>query len=259
MLVVKNLFKYRFLLSNLISREIKVKYRRSFLGILWSVLNPLFTMLVISTVFSRIFKIGVANYNIYFLTGSIIFSFMSEATSISLGSILDSASLIKKVYMPKYIFPLEKTLFALVNLAFSLIAVLIVIVFSKVKFTLTMLLFPIPIFYCLIFSLGISFALSAITVFFRDIRHLYSVIITMWLYLTPVIYPTTVVEQQHDLFMIMKLNPMYYYVKYFRDIVMYNTIPDLKFNLICIGISIISLVFGILIFKKCQKNFILYL
>ncbi len=254
---INDFFKYRFLLYNLISREIKVKYRRSILGILWSVLNPLFTMIVISMVFSRIFRFNVENFNVYFLTGSVIFSFMSDATTSSISSIIGSGALIKKVYMPKYIFPLEKTTFALVNLGFSLIAVLIVILFSSVKVGFSALLFTVPILYCYVFSLGISLALAALTVRFRDIQHLYSVIITTWMYLTPVIYPASAIEGK--LFKVMKFNPMYYYVTYFREVIMYNHVPDFNFNLICIGFSLSSLIIGTIIFKKKQKTFILYI
>lgn len=254
---INDFLKYRFLLYNLISREIKVKYRRSILGVLWSVLNPLFTMLVISLVFSQIFRFEIKNFNIYFLTGSVIFSFMSEATTSSLSSILGASALIKKVYIPKYIFPLQKTTFSLVNLGFSLIAVLIVFLFSGIKVSASVLLFPIPIIYCYIFSLGISLALSALTVKFRDIQHLYSVITTMWMYLTPVIYPAS--SLKGPLLKIMELNPMYYYVTYFREVVMYGTVPDLKFNLICTGFALTSLIIGTLIFKKRENTFILYL
>ena len=255
--VINDFKKYRFLLNNLISREIKVKYRRSILGILWSVLNPLLSMIVISFVFSQVFRFDVQHFNVYFLTGSVIFNFMSDATNSSLTSIIDSGSLIKKVYIPKYIFPLEKTTFSLVNLGFSLIAVAIVMIFSGIKITASILLFPMPILYCYIFSLGISLALSAITVMFRDIQHLYSVIVTMWMYLTPVIYPVSVLKGH--LLTLMKFNPMYYYVTYFRDVVMYGNIPDLNFNLICLAFSLLSLLFGIIIFKLREKTFIMYL
>lgn len=255
--VITDFKKYRFLLNNLISREIKVKYRRSILGILWSVLNPLLSMIVISFVFSQIFRFDIQYFNVYFLTGSVIFNFMSDATMSSLSSIISASSLIKKVYIPKYIFPLEKTTFSLVNLGFSLIAVAIVMLFSGIKITASILLFPIPILYCYIFSLGISLALSALTVMFRDIEHLYSVVVTMWMYLTPVIYPASVLKG--SLLTIIKFNPMYYYVTYFRDVVMYGNIPDLTFNLICLAFSLGSLLLGMLIFKLREKTFILYL
>lgn len=248
---------YRYLLENLIERDIKVKYRRSILGILWSVLNPLLMMAVIATVLSRVFKFPVENFHLYYLTGAVIYNFVSEATSSSMMSVFSSAALIKKVYIPKYIFPLEKCLFAFVNLLFSLVAVVIVILFSGVKLTFTALLFPIPILYALIFSIGMSLLLSALTVFFRDIVHIYGVFLTAWMYATPIIYPVEAVGEKIQF--IMKFNPMYYFVSYFRDLVLYGSIPGVRFNLICLGFSIFMLIIGILVFKQKQDKFVLYM
>ena len=253
----QNFLKYRYLLENLIERDIKVKYRRSILGILWSVLNPLLMMAVIATVLSRVFRFPVENFHLYYLTGAVIYNFVSEATSSSMMSVFSSAALIKKVYIPKYIFPLEKCLFAFVNLLFSLIAVVIVILFSGVKLSSTAILFPIPVFYALIFSIGMSLLLSALTVFFRDIVHIYGVFLTAWMYATPIIYPIEAVGEKIQF--IMKFNPMYYFVKYFRDLVLYGEIPGIRFNLICLGFSLCMLLIGILVFKHKQDKFVLYM
>ena len=123
--------KYKYLLHNLISRDLKVKYRRSTLGLLWSVLNPLLMAIVISIVFQNFFKFAVPNFAVYYLTGSLIFNFMNEATSSAMVSIVGNAPLIKKVYIPKYIFPLEKVMFAFVNMLFSMIALVIMMGVTK--------------------------------------------------------------------------------------------------------------------------------
>ena len=256
--------KYRYLLSNLIGRDIKVKYRRSVLGILWSVLNPLLMMVVISTVFSVLFKggkFGETNipFHVYYLTGATVYNFISEATSTSMMSVFTAAPLIKKVYIPKYIFPLEKCLFAFVNLLFSLIAVVIVLLASGIKFTFTMLLFPIPLLLALVFSIGLSMLLSALTVFFRDIVHIYGVFLTAWLYATPIIYPITLLEGNKKLMLIMHLNPMYYFVEFFRKVVIYNTLPNWQFTLVTVGVSLLMLVIGILVFRQKQDKFVLYM
>lgn len=254
-----NFKKYSFLLLNLIKRDIKVKYRRSILGILWSVLNPLFMMIIITTVFSKLFARGVENFHIYYLTSSTIFNFVSEGTSTSLMSIVGNAGLLKKVYMPKYIFPIEKVLFALVNFLFSMVAVVIVMLFTGIKITFISLLFPIPVFYALIFSIGLSLILSALTVFFRDMVHIYSLFLLAWMYATPIIYPVSLVSSSKALSFIMKFNPMYYFVTYFRDLLMYNTLPTLKMNVICIFCALSTLIVGIIIFKKTQNKFILHI
>ena len=254
---IQTFLRYKYLLFNLINRDITVKYRRSVLGILWSVLNPLLMMAVIATVFSRIFKFQVENFHIYYLTGAVIYNFVSEATSTSMMSVFSSAALIKKVYIPKYIFPLEKCLFSFVNLLFSLIAVAIVMLVSGIKFTFTILLFPIPIIYALIFSVGMSFLLSSLTVFFRDIVHIYGVFLTAWMYATPIIYPIEAVGPKIQA--VMMFNPMYYFVDYFRDVVMYNTVPGIRFNLICLAFSVCMLIVGIIVFKVKQDKFVLYM
>ncbi len=250
------------LLVNLTSRDFKVKYRRSLLGVMWSVLNPLFTMLVITQVFGLLLKIQVENFATYYIVGWAIWNFFSEATSMSMGSVLGGASLIKKVYIPKYIFPLEKCIFSLINTLLSMIAVIAVMLTQGVYPTWTMLLAPIPIVYCFVFSVGFSLILSALTVYFRDIQHLYSVLLTVWMYLTPIIYPMELIEQNDATGIIKNIilcNPLYYFVEYFRDIMMYNTVPDLSANAICCGFAVVTLLIGAFIFHKAQKKFILYI
>ncbi len=247
------------LLLNLSTKDIKLKYRRSVLGIMWSILNPLFTMIVLTQVFGLLLKVPVENFATYYIIGASIWNFFSEATSISMMSVISSAPLIKKVYIPKYIFPLEKCIFALINFLFSLIAVIAVMLFQGVYPSWSMLLAPLPIIYCFMFSVGFSLILSALTVYFRDIMHLYSVLLTVWMYLTPIIYPESLIANNKFVYTVVKCNPLYHFVKYFRDVMMRNTIPSLNENLICIAISVSTLLIGSLIFKKAQKNFILHI
>lgn len=251
--------RYLPLLNNLVAKDFKIKYRRSTLGIIWSVLNPLLTMIVITNVFGMLLRIQVENFATYYIVGSCIWSFFSEATTYSLNSVLSSASLIKKVYIPKYMFPLEKCLFSLVNLAFTLVAVLLVMLLEGVYPTWTTLLFPIPIIYCFIFVCGISLLLSAANVYFRDIEHLYSVLLTLWMYLTPIIYPIEILEDKVFISSIVNANPLTHYVTYFRSIVMYDTIPGLLENFTCIAISLFTLGIGIAVFKKAESKFILHI
>lgn len=149
------------LLVNLSARDIKVKYRRSVLGILWSILNPLLTMLVLTQVFGLLLKVQVENFATYYIVASSLWNFFSESTSLAMTSVINSAPLIKKVYVPKYIFPLEKCLFALANFAFSLIAVIIVMLCQRVWPTWTILLAPLGVLYCFVFCVGFSLILAA--------------------------------------------------------------------------------------------------
>lgn len=249
--------KYSFLLVNLVKKDITLKYRRSVLGILWSVLNPLLMMIVITAVFQKLFRFDIQNFPLYYLTGLLVFNFVSEATSGAMTSIIASASLIKKVYTPKFIFPIEKCLFALVNMVFSMIAVLIIFFALRINPPWTMILFPIPMIYAFIFSVGIGMILSTLNVFFRDISHLYSVWITAWMYLTPIIYPVEILPSK--IRTIVELNPMYYYVDYLRQVVLYGTVPDIRSNMICLFFSAFFFIVGFFVFKKKQDRFILFI
>ena len=247
------------LLQNLVSRDFKVKYRRSFLGVAWSVLNPLFTMLVLTSVFSVLLKLQIENFATFYIIGSTLWNFFSEATSNSMSSVVSAAPLIKKVYIPKYMFPIEKCLFSLVNFFFSMIAAIAVMLIQGVYPTFTALLFPLPVIYVFVFSCGLSLILSAATVYFRDIVHLYGVLLTLWTYLTPIIYDDKFLTGHKLIETIVHLNPMYHYVTYFRNIMMYNTLPTIADNLICIGFAVFTFLIGALIFNKAQRKFILHI
>ncbi|MBQ2967568.1 MAG: ABC transporter permease [Clostridia bacterium] len=254
---ILNFLKYKNLLGALVQRDLKTKYRRSFLGIAWSVLNPLLMMLVITAVFQNMFKSNIEHFPIYYLTGFLIFSFVTEATNTSMGSIVDASALIRKVYIPKYLFPLEKCIFSFVNMLFAFVATILVMLILKVPFKITFLAFPIPMLYAFVFAVGLSFFLSAANVFFRDIGHLYGVFTTAWLYLTPIFYPTEILPSA--IFKIIKFNPLYHYILYFRALVLQGHIPDLHSNLVCAGFSLVMLVFGLYFFKRKQDKFILYI
>ncbi len=256
---ISDIKRFSPLLKNLVSKDFKLKYRRSVLGIAWSVLNPLFTMLVITTVFGTLLRVQVENFATYYILGFSIWNFFSEATSLSISSILTAAPLIKKVYVPKYIFPLEKCLFALVNFLFSLIAVAVVMLCQGVVPSVYSLLAIIPVVYCFIFVCGASLFLSAATVYFRDIQHLYGVFLTVLMYLTPIIYPLSLLDNHKLVATVVRLNPMTHYVEYFRNLIMYGQIPDFKENLICLGLALLVFGIGALVFKKAEGKFILHI
>ncbi len=254
---LENLYKYRYLLWDLVLRDLKVKYRRSILGFAWSILNPLLMMLVITAVFQNLFQTSIENFPIYYLTGYLFFSFVTESTNMAMNSIVWSSALIKKVYMPKYIFPLEKCLFGFVNMLFSFIATIMMMLVLRVPFTPSFFAFPIPMLYLFVFALGLSYFLAAANVFFRDIAHLYGVFTTAWMYLTPIFYPMDMLP--NFMVQILKLNPLYHFILYFRALVMQNHIPDLHSNLVCMGFSLIMFLFGVWFFKRKQDRFILYI
>ena len=226
------------------------------LGVLWSVLNPLLMMIVLTAVFSVVFRFDIPNFPVYLILGQTLFTFMSDATSGAMSSIIDSAPLIKKIRINKMLFPLEKVVFSLLNFAISLIAVVIVMLFFRIPPTVNLLAMPILLVFMLLFCAGLGMLLSSLAVFFRDVCHLWGVVITAWTYATPLFYPVGLLPdwmQAAEAF-----NPMYHYVCYFRDIAMYNTVPGLTENLICLGMAAITFAIGFAVFKATEKKFILY-
>ncbi|MDF2650168.1 MAG: transporter [Paenibacillus sp.] len=251
-----NFIKYRFLLRELVANDIKLKYRRSVLGIIWSVLHPLMMMIVLTLVFSNLFKSDIPYFPVYIFTGRIVWDLYSHSTTLSMGAIVGNAALIKKVYVPKYIFPLAKCLSTLVNTFFSLIALFFVMFVVGVQITPVLLLIPLALFYVFLFAVGIGLLLSSLSVFFRDMNYLYEVLLTAWMYFTPLFYPATVLPQKYQF--IFTLNPLYYMVDFFRDIVMYQTFPSIRENVICLLIGLISFLVGFYVFYKKQDRFILH-
>ena len=252
--------KYRALINQLVQRDIKTKYRRSVLGLLWTVLNPLLMMTVLSIVFSYFFsRYGdVENFPVYLLCGQVIFNFFNESTSIAMGSIVHSGELIKKVYVPKYLFPITKVMSSGVNLLSSMIALVIVMVVTRSRVTPTVLLAVFPLLYVLLFSTGVSLFLSAAAVSFRDLMHLYSVVTTAWMYLTPVIYPMSILDgAPRWAVFIINANPLTAFIKIFRAVVLDGVTAPWILHVQSIIWCGIALVIGSLVFKKSQDKFIL--
>ncbi|MDR1016998.1 MAG: ABC transporter permease [Coriobacteriales bacterium] len=254
-----------FVLRSLVSKDFKLRYRRSILGVAWSVLNPLLMMVVLTAVFSYMFRFNIAHYPLYFILGQIMFNFINAGTSGGMTSILDSSALIKKIRINKSVFPVEKVIFELVNFAISLIAVALVFIYFLVFptpgeppliLTWNIVWLPLLLVYATLFGVGLSFLLSALAVFFRDVIHLWGIFTLAWTYATPLFYP---IEQLAPwMQQLMMFNPMYHYVTYFRDIVMWGVTPSLKLNFGCLAFALITLGVGYLVFRLKQRKFILY-
>lgn len=253
---MQRLKQYKPLLEELVSRDLKIKYRRSFLGYLWSLLNPLMMMAVMSVVFSYMFRFDIPNYPLYLICGQTLWAFFNESTNTAMQSIIYNNALIRKVYIPKYIFPMSRVLSSFVTMSFSLAAILIVMLVTRVPFTWKLVLLPIPLGLLLLFCLGVGMALAAVAVYFRDILHLYGVLTMAWMYATPIFYPVSAMSEKVAFFF--QFNPMYHYITFFRELVLYGAIPELKIWLGSIGFSISVFVVGYVIFRKLQRNFILH-
>jgi len=250
--------KYRELLHQLVIRDIKLKYRRSYIGYLWSVVNPLLMMLVLVAVFSNLFTRTIPNFPAYLISGLVLFNFMTEATKQAMASITSNAPLLKKTYVPKYIFTLSKVTSSLVSLLLSLGAVIIVLISTGVQFTPYALLFFIPVLQVYLFSLGIGFFLAQALVFFRDISFIWGVFTTAWLYLSAIFYDIAILPDwlQH---LVINYNPMYLYITQFRFLMYQGEMFPLDlfwkgwFWAICL------LIVGLFFFTRSKNKFILYI
>ncbi|MDI9210786.1 MAG: ABC transporter permease [Clostridium butyricum] len=254
---IESSIKYKFLIQQLVNRDFKAKYKRSVLGICWSFLNPLLTMLVQYIVFSTIFKSDIDNYPVYLLSGIILFNFFTEAVGMSLTSIVGNATLITKVYMPKCIYPITKVLSSTINLLISMIPLYIVIIIMNVKITKATLLLPFVILCVIAFCIGLGLILSSAMVFFRDTQFLWGVISLLWMYATPLFYPETIIPAQF--MMIYKLNPMYHFIRFFRIVILYGTSPEPMVYFQCLLCAGVMLLIGSIVFKKTQDKFVLYI
>lgn len=255
-----------FILKQLVGKDFKIKYRRSFLGVAWSVLNPLLMMIVMAIVFTTIFAQGRNGsvtpemYPLYLIVGNVTFAVMSDSTSQALSSIIHASSLLKKVKVHRFVFPVQKVLFSLVNFAFSLIAVAIVMLWFHVVPTWHLLLLPVCLILLMFFCMGVGLLLSAATVFFRDVMHLWSVVLTAWTYFTPIFWTTDyILKMPHILRVLMYANPMYNYLQFMRDIFLFQTCPTpLEFGL-CVAWAVIAMAIGYTVFHKNEHKFILYI
>ncbi|MCL2577711.1 MAG: ABC transporter permease [Defluviitaleaceae bacterium] len=253
---------FRHLLLLMVKRDFVTRYRRSVLGILWSLLNPLLTMLVLTMVFSTIFRFEMDYdyFPVYLISGQLIYNFFVESTSLAMNSITGSAAIIKKIYVPKYIFPISRVLSSMVNLGFSFIAFLLVFIILRAPLHWTFVLIPIPILYLIIFSMGVSMILSAMMVFFRDIGYIYGILTTLLMFLTPIFWPANMlIERSPRVYHMIHLNPMFHYVNYFRDVALFGVVPGLWANIICLGFALAALSIGLYTKMAQQDKYILHL
>lgn len=250
--------KYGFLLQQLVSRDFKVKYKRSVLGVLWSLLYPVLTMTVMAIVFTNMFKMSLpgVSYSVYLMTGLVIFNYFSEATNLAMSSVVANFGLINKVYIPKYIFPLSKCLFVGINFLLTLIPLYAIIIITGTGLNIYHLLLPFMFICLLIFTIGMGLILSTVAVFLRDMFYIYGVVITLWTYMTPIMYDFAIIPE--NLHFIFKLNPLYWLIKFARDIIIYAKIPTEEVWIWCFASALIVLIVGLVVFKKNQDKFIYY-
>ena len=255
----KTLFSYRELLFSLTKKELKVKYRGSFLGFFWSLLNPILMMLVYSFVFSIVMRIDVENYAIFLVSVLLPFNFLSNSINYGTGSVVSNSNLVKKIYFPKEIIPLSVVFSNLINFLLELIALFIVLAVMGYKFYMYLYLLPIVILVQFFLVAGCTLLVSSLNVFFRDLQHLMIIIMMVWFFGTPIIYPLSIVPDKYQF--IMKANPMTVFGTFYRNIFYYVKyregfyIPAINVILICLGITFFIFFLGYFIFKKLEPKF----
>lgn len=247
--------KYQFVFTELVKRDFKKKYKRSFLGVLWSMLAPLFTLLVINFVFGHFFGRTQEYYTIYLFSGWLIFQYYSEATNGAMSSLMANANIFSKVKVPKYMFLFSRVTSSSINFFLVLLVYFVFVIAYGLPITwkFILLLFPIACMFLLI--LGVGLILSALFVFFRDVQYLYSVFTTALMYFTPIFYTVDIMGARAQVFY---LNPLYLYVTYFRNIVIYGTIPSLGYHVYTLLYSLLFFVIGCWMYKKYNYKFLYY-
>ena len=253
----REILRYRELLRNLVLRDIKVRYKRSFLGFVWVMLNPLLMMLIMNIVFSEVFKVSTKNYTAYLLSGIILWNFFSQGTSTAVTSMVGNSNLIKKIYIPKAVFPLSVVLSATINFAFSLVPLSVIFLITGTEVSSHIYLLPVVFVLVALFSYGISLTLSTLTTFFHDTIYIYDVFLLAWMYATPIFYPADIIPQKFGL--LLQLNPLYHFITVFRG-ALYMDVPSLAGSLFYgFLFSIVSVATGWLIYNRFKDRLVYYL
>lgn len=256
---IKTLFSYRELLFSLTKKELKVKYRGSVLGFFWSLLNPILTMLVYSFVFSIVLRPGIQEFAIFLICVLLPFNFLSNSVNYGAGSIIGNSNLVNKIYFPREIIPLSVVLANLFNFLLELAALFIVLGIMGYRFYIYLYLLPVVIFIQFFLVVGVTLLVSALNVFFRDLQHLITIIMMVWFFGTPVIYPLSMVPEEYQF--IIKINPMTVYTAYYRNIFYFVKYPEgagfpsTTETLIALGVTILIFFAGYFVFKRLEPRF----
>lgn len=254
--ILKKMRKHQFLFQQLVHRDFTKKYKRTVLGVAWSVLSPLLTLLVMNVIFGTLLGSDIEHYTIYLFSGQLVFSFFNESTNEGMTSLLNNADIFTKVNVPKYMFLLSKNISSLINFGITLCIYFLFVLINGIPITWKFILLLYPIVCLVMFNVGIGLILSAAYVFFRDIQYLYGIFTMLLMYMSAIFYSIDTFPQiGRNLFLV---NPVYVYIRYFRKIVIENTIPSVWFHLIAIGYALIALWVGFFIYKKKNHSFLYY-
>lgn len=255
--MIEKLKKHQFLFEELVKRDFKAKYKRTVLGMIWSVLSPLLTLLVMRIVFTHFFGGGIEHYTTYLFCGNLVFSYFSEASSQGMTSLLGNAGIFSKVNVPKYLFLFSKNVQTLINFSLTLCVFFIFCILDNITFTWKAICLLYPIVCLLLFNIGVGLILSALYVFFRDVEYLWSVFMQLLMYLSAIFYSIdTYPPMIRNLFL---LNPVYLFIRYFRKIVIEATIPSPWFHLLMLADVVAVVGLGCFMYKKHNTKFLYYI
>lgn len=255
-MILEKFKQYQFLFEELVKRDFKKKYKRTVLGMMWSVLSPLLMLFVMKLVFTQFFGRTMEHYTIYLFCGNLIFSYFNEATGQGMQSLMGNAGIFTKVNVPKYLFLFSKNVQALINFALTLIVFVLFCILDGITFTWRWVTLIYPITLLLLFNIGVGLILSALFVFFRDIQYLWSVFTQLLMYMSAIFYTIDSYSPMvQNLFL---LNPVYLFIRYFRKIVIEATIPSVWFHLLMLADVVIVLGLGCWMYKKYNHRFLYY-
>lgn len=255
--MIQNIQRNYYLLIVLVKRDISKKYKDSFLGLLWTFFNPLLNMIVMSVIFSTIFKKNIENFPVYMLSGRVFYDFFNKSTSEALKSIPGASQIIKKIYVPKYIITFSKVLSNFITSAISILALVVVMIATGADFSISLLIVPVLFIVFFVFATGIGLMIATADVFFRDMEHIYGIILMTIMYFSAIFYPAEIIPEEYRI--ILYINPMFKFVEAFRSPIYYGVLPEWDVLLYCIIAAVIAFVAGAVIFKKNQDKFIYYL
>lgn len=250
---IKNIFEYKELIKNLVVRDLKVRYKRSILGVFWALLEPLLLMILFTVVFSILLRIHIEKYPVFVLCGILPWSFFSTALNYSTGSIAGNATLIKKIFFPREIIPITVIFSRLVNFLISLSLLFIFMIAFKTKFTYCLFYLPLIVGIQLLLILGLALFFSSLNSFYHDVGFILQFILFGLFYITPIFYPVTMVPERY--FSLYMLNPMATIVHSYRNILFYGIAPDFNYLMISVVVSTFCLITGYYVFRRLEFRF----
>lgn len=253
---IENEMKYFVFLKETVKRNIKRKYYKSVLGVLWTVLSPLLSMLVMTIVFSTLFKRNIDNYPIYLLCGQLVFGFINGSVSQSMNAILGNAGFIRSIYIPRYIFVLATVVENFVSMLFSLVALVLVMLITHATFTWNMLMMPLLFALMFMFALGFGLVMATYGTFLKDLHYLYGIFGTLWMWVSAIFYPINIIPSTYRF--LFDLNPALHYISIMRAICYEGTLPTEKSMIIATVYAVLMLMLGVSVFKANENKFFLY-